>query len=219
MIIDHNHVEYRKRWAKAGLNKYNGAFYYSKEIVKNIIPNVETDRNWITVNLPGIGVDHSILFVHNNLHPDHYDWLKTYGYKDIVLVCGMPETVEKVSHLGKAIYLPLSVDVGYVEQFKVEEKTKKSAFVGRPAKRTKIEGIKLPKDVDIIEGIRREDILPLMAQYENIYGVGRVAIEAKILGCKVKKYDPRYPKVGVWKILDNKDAAVMLQDLLNEIDG
>ena len=31
-IIDHNHEAYRKRWENARLNKYNGAFYYSKEI-------------------------------------------------------------------------------------------------------------------------------------------------------------------------------------------
>ena len=117
MIIDHNHRKYREKWKQAGKNKYNGAFYYSKEIVKNIIPNVKTDRSWITVNLPGVGVDHSIVFVHNNLHPERYDWLTKY--KDIVLVCGIPETVEKVSHIGKAVYLPLSIDTEYISQFKL----------------------------------------------------------------------------------------------------
>lgn len=82
MIISHEHREYKRRWRLAGKNKYNGAFYYSKEIVKNIIPLVDTDRNWITVNLQGIGAEHSILFVHNNLHPEHYAWLK--AYKDVV---------------------------------------------------------------------------------------------------------------------------------------
>lgn len=219
MIIDHNHIEYRKRWDKAGANRYNGAFYYSKEIVKNIIPNVETDRNWITVNLPGIGAEHSILFIHNNLHPENYDWIKTYGYKDIVLVCGMPETVDKVAHLGKAIYLPLNIDVEYVEQFKAEEKTKDVAFVGRPAKRKSIEGITLPADVDILEGIKRQDLLPKMAQYKSVYAVGRTALEAKVLGCRIRKYDPRYPKTSVWKVLDNFEAAMMLQKMLDDIDG
>lgn len=216
MIIDHNHRKYREKWDRAGANKYNGAFYYSKEIVKNIIPNVKTDRNWITVNIPGVGCDHSILFVHNNLHPENYDWIQTYGYKDVVLVCGIPETVEKVKHLGKAIYLPLNIDVEYVKQFKVEEKTKDSAFVGRPAKRKMAE---LPDGIDIIENVKRQNMLPIMAQYRNIYAVGRTAIEAKALGCKIKKCDPRFPKVSIWKVVDNKDAAKMLQKMLDEIDG
>ena len=219
MIIDHNNPKYRQKWKQAGRNRFNGAFYYSKEIVKNIIPKVDTDRNWITVNVPGVGCDHAIFFVHNNLHPEHYDWIRDYGYKDVVLVCGVPETVEKVAHLGKAIYLPLSVDVAYVKQFKLQKSERSgSAFVGRPSKRT-MSGIQLPEGIDIIEGLNRPDMLAKMAHYEYVYAVGRTAIEAKILGCKLKKYDARFPDVRKWKILDNKQAAAELQKLLIEIDG
>lgn len=217
MIIDHNHRKYREKWKQAGKNKYNGAFYYSKEIVKNIIPNVKTDRNWITVNLPGIGADHSIVFVHNNLHPERYDWLTKY--KDIVLVCGIPETVEKVSHIGKAVYLPLSIDTEYIRQFKLpKEERHGTAFVGRPAK-LNIVGVNLPSGIDYIQGVKRQEMLKIMAKYEYVYAVGRTAIEAKALGCKLKAYDPRFPKVSRWKVLDNKDAAKMLQKMLDEIDG
>ena len=215
MIICHNHPKYRQKWERAGRNKHNGAFYYSKEIVKNIIPLVDTDRNWITVNIPGVGCDHGIVFIHNNLHPENYDWLKTFGYKDLVLVCGIPETVEKVAHLGHAIYLPLSIDVENVKRFKTE-KTKKAAFVGRPAKR---KNVTLPEGIDIIEDLPRQKMLAKMAAYETIYAVGRTAIEAKALGCKLKAYDPRFPKVSRWKVFDNKDAAKMLQEELDKIDG
>lgn len=215
MIIGHNHPKYRSRWNNAGKNKHNGAFYYSKEIVKNIIPLVKTDRNWITVNIPGTGCDHAIVFIHNNLHPENYDWLHDYGYKDLILVCGIPETVEKVSHLGHAVYLPLSIDVENVKKFKTE-KTKDAAFVGRPAKR---KGLELPEGIDIIEGLPRQQMLAQMAEYKTIYAVGRTAIEAKALGCRLKAYDPRFPKVSRWKVLDNKDAAKILQGLLDEIDG
>ena len=214
MIIDHNHPLYRQKWNAARKNQHNGAFYYSKEIVKNIIPNIKTDRNWITVNVQGTGCDHAIVFVHNNLHPENYEWLRKY--KDLILVCGIPETVETVAHIGKAIYLPISVDVDYVKQFKVSEKTKEAAFVGRPAKRR---GLDLPDDIDIIEGLPREELLPAMAHYKTVYAVGRTAIEAKILGCKLKAYDPRFPKVSRWKILDNLKAAKMLQEELDRIDG
>lgn len=214
MVIDHNNIVYRNRWSKAGKNKYNGAFYYSKEIIANIMPLVKTDRNWITVNIPGRCWDHSIVFIHNNLHPENYEWLKRF--KDLVLVCGVPETCEKVAHLGTAVYLPLSVDVEHVRKFRVKEKTKGAAFVGRPAKR---KDVRLPLGVDVIEGLPRNEMLKRMAQYETIYAVGRTAIEAKVLGCKLKAYDPRYPKVSRWKILDNKKAAKMLQDILDKIDG
>ena len=214
MIIDHNSYAYRLKWANAGRNKFNGAYYYSKEIVENIIPRIKTDRNWITVNVPGTGCNHAIVFVHNNLHPENYEWLKKYD--DLILICGIPETVEKVAHLGHAIYLPISVDVDYVKQFQVEEKTKDAAFVGRAVKRR---GIELPDGIDYIEGLPRPKMLEEMAKYKTIYAVGRCAIEAKILKCKLKAYDPRFPKVSRWKVYDNKDAAAKLQEELDRIDG
>lgn len=216
IIINHDHPEYRRKWKIAGKNKFNGAFYYSKEICKNIIPNVETDRNWITVNLPGYGAEHSIVFVHNNLRPERYDWLTKY--KDIVLVCGVPETVEKVSHIGKAIYLPLSIDVGYVEQFRIPpEEMSGAAFVGRPSKRT-MDGINLPAGIPYLEGMSRALLLPAMARYKQVYAVGRTAIEAKALGCEVLPYDPRFPDPDRWQVIDNLEAARILQLKLDGID-
>ena len=216
VIIDHTHPEYLRKWRNAGLNQFNGAYYYSKEIIENILPNVETSRNWITVNVKGVGCDHAVVFIHNNLRPSNYDWLKFYGFKDLVLVCGIPETCEKVAHLGKAIYLPISVDVDYVKQFRVEEKTREAAFVGRPAKKKYGQ---LPDGIDYLEGLPRDELLRRMAEYKTVYAVGRCAVEAKILGCKLKAYDPRFPKVSRWKVLDNFKAAKMLQAALDEIDG
>ncbi len=216
MIIDHTHYKYRRRrelLPKA--QRHNGAYYYSREIVKNIIPLVETDRNWITINIQGVGADHSIVFIHNNLHPENYDWLKYYGYKDLVLVCGIKETCEKVAHLGTAIYLPLSIDVDYVKQFMAEERTKKAAFAGR---RSKANAEKLPADIDYLCGMKRPQLLAAMAEYKQIYAVGRTAIEARALGCTIKAYDERFPNPRRWKVVDNKDAAKMLQKQLDRID-
>lgn len=212
MIIDHNDLRYRARWSDSNENRFNGAFFYSKEIVKNIIPRVKTDRNWITINTLGIAYDHSIIFIHNNLHPERYEWISKY--KDVVLVCGVPETCEKVKHLGKAIYLPLSVDVKYVKKF-MSDKIFDCAFAGRLAKRA---GLKLPIDCDIIGGLPRNELLSAMAMYEKIYAVGRTAIEARILGCEIGVYDPRFPDPDFWGIVDNKEAAEILQCKLNEID-
>ena len=215
MIIDHNNPVYENRRRYMGENRYNGAYYYSREIVEIMIPLVETDRNWITVNVPHQGCDHAIVFIHNNLDAAAYDHLKEYD--DLVLVCGIPETCEKVAHLGKTIYLPLSVDVAAVERFKLE-KSRDTAFVGRPAKR-RLPGVELPDGVDFLEGMPRDYLLMNMAQYRRVYAVGRAAIEARILGCEVLPYDPRFPDPEIWEVLDTREAAKILQEKLDLIDG
>lgn len=213
MIVDHDSEAYRKRWNRSGADRWNGAFYYSKEIKANIIPNVETDRNWVLVNQQGEGFDHSIVFIHNNLHPDHYEWLSRYD--DLVLVCGVPATCAKVAHLGRAVYLPLSVDVEYVRQFS-RAKTKGTAFAGRPAK---CQGVRLQPGTDILTGLPRTKLLPRMARYRRVYAVGRTAIEARVLGCEVLAYDSRFPDPSIWKVVDNLEAAAMLQEMLDGIDA
>ena len=213
IIVDHDHPLYKRKHIQAERNKWNGAYYYSKEIVDNIIPLVKTDRNWLTINVPGVGYDHSIVFIHNNLHPELYDWLQ--NYKDLILVCGVPETCVKMGHLGTPIYLPLSIDVEQVKQYRCE-KTQEVAFIGRYPKR---KGIIFPEDTHIIENLPRVEILKRMAAYKKVYAVGRTAIEAKVLDCEILPYDPRFPDPKRWKVLDNKDAAVILQKQLNLIDG
>lgn len=213
MIINHEHPEYIKKYNRLSKDgKQNGAWYYSQEITEKIISKVKTDRSWITVNIPGVGVDHSIVFVHNNLHPERYEWLSRYD--DIVLVCGVPDTVEKVKHLGKAIYLPISVDVKEVEKYKTE-KTKDTAYVGR---KVKAKYGSLPDEVDFLCGLERKDLLTEMAKYRAVYAVGRCAVEAMILGCEVLPFDERYPDPSIWKIYDSKQAARKLQRELNKID-
>ena len=209
MIIDHTHPLYRQTYAMLGANRYNGAYYYSKEICERIIPNVVTDYNWMTINVPGAGCDHMIVFVHNNKNPKYYGWLSKF--KDLILICGIPETVPKMEYLGRAIYLPLSINVEEVRQY-ITEKTKDTAFAGRKAKHR---DIKLPIDTDLLQGMPRERLLKKMAQYKKIYAVGRTAIEAKALGCEILPYDPRFPDVDRWKVIDNLEAAKMLQEELD----
>lgn len=214
MVINHTAPKYRRKWNGANYSRYNGAYYYSIEICENIIPLVDTDRNWVTINVPELGaLNHSIVFIHNNKKPELYDWLSIY--KDLILVCGVPETCAKVAHLGTSIYLPLSVNVEQVRQYRVPRKIHDTAFVGRKPKR---DGITFPEGTDVIENLPRAELLMRMAEYKKVYAVGRTAIEAKVLGCEILPYDPRFPDVDRWKIVDNKDAAKMLQKLLDEID-
>lgn len=213
MIIDHNNFKYREKWDACGKNRWNGAFYYSKEIIKNIKPLIRTDRSWITVNVKGQACDHAIVFIHNNKMPKNYEWLQEY--KDLVLVCGIEETCEKLKHLGTTIHLPLSIDVEDVKSYAVEEKDKGVCFAGRAPKRR---GLYLPERIDFLEGMPRTRFLKELARYKEVYAVGRTAIEARALGCKIKAYDPRFPDTKIWKVLDNKDAAKILQKELDKID-
>ena len=214
IIIDHNNKAYRRKWAISGGDRYNGAYYYSREIVDNIIPNVDTDRNWVTIHIPNMAADHSIVFIHNNINTGIYEFLKHFD--DVILVCGVPETVEKVKHIGKAIYLPLSIDLDYVNTFRVGkyEKTSPVAFVGRKEKKTP----EVPEEVPCICDMPRPELLQAVARQKSVYAVGRCAIEAKALGCKILPYDSRYPKVSRWKVLDNLEAAKILQKELDKID-
>ena len=63
-------------------------------------------------------------------------------------------------------------------------------------------------------------MLEFIAPYEELYAIGRCAIEGMVLGCKIKPFlMDRYPDPNYWKILDNKDAAKILQKELDKIDG
>lgn len=219
MIIDHNHPLYaKKRRSMRDGNQYNGAYYYSKEIVKNIIPNVKTDRNWITIRLSDMQEhpDHSIIFIHNNRNPNYYSYLK--DYKDCILVCSLPTTAENLSFFGKTIYLPLSVDVEAVKKYRVKNKTEEIAYAGRASKLNYFNN-RVPKDTPILANMPQGKLLKEMAKYKTIYASGRTAIQAKILGCKVLPHETNFPDSSVWKVLDNKDSAKMLQEMLDKIDG
>lgn len=215
MNITHEHPLYKTRRSKQGNGKYNGAYYYSKDIVKYIIPNVKTDRKWVTVRLEDCteNLDHSIVFIHNNRNPNYYEYLRKY--KDVVCVCSQPHTYENMKFFGNPVLLPLSLDVKSVEKYKLKTHDKDTAFAGR---RLKLNN-HVPNKADILTDMSQTELIKAMAHYKEIYAVGRTAIQAKILGCKVLPYDNMYPDPRIWKIVDCTEAVKMLQRILNEIDG
>lgn len=219
MIVDHTNPDYvKKRNSLTGGNKFNGAYYYSREIVKNIIPHVKTDRNWVTIRLSDTPIpDHSIVFIHNNRNPNYYEFLRKY--KDLILVCGLEKTVENMQFFGKAIYLSLSIDVAYVKRFRVEEKTKEMAFAGRMIKISKMYHAPVPKECDILTNMPQNKLLKAMADYKKVYCTGRTALQAKVLGCEIGVHDPNFRDPHIWKVIDNRDAAKMLQYEIDKIDG
>ena len=215
MIINHESPIYQAQRSKLGNSFHNGAYYYSVDICKNIIPNVKTDRNWVTIMVNKECLDHSIYFLHNNLYTYKYNFIK--NYKDVIVVAGTPETAYRCRRLGRGcIYLPLSIDVDYVKSFKAKRKTKDVCYAGRA---NKIYSELVPNGTDMLCNLEQDDLLKQMAKYKRVYAVGRTAIEAKVLGCEVLAYDPRFPNPDLWEVLDNKEAARILQDELDKYDN
>ena len=87
----------------------------------------------MTVGFEGMCFDHSIVFAHSNLHPHVYKYLEAFD--DLILVCSWHQQMEAVKQWGKPVFLPMSVDIGYVEQFK-REKDRDICFAGRMEKCT-----------------------------------------------------------------------------------
>lgn len=221
---DPNYIAYCKMFHPKGSGAHNGAYYYSQEIVKNIIPNVKTWRPWDTLGMKHLrSLDHAIVFIHHNLNHDKvYGWLKRY--KDLVYVCSTAASVSWATDQlnGSTVFLPLSVDTEYVKQFKTK-KTKEACYAGNLWKFKKPDIAKyVPEGTDFpSKNIPREELLKFIAPYKVCYAIGRTALEAKALGCEVKNCDSRYDGVD-WPIFDNKEVAAILQeqlDLLDELAG
>lgn len=218
---DPDYIAYCKVHHPNGKGHYNGAYYYSKEIVKNIIPNVKTSRPWDTLGMKFIKTNnHSIVFIHHNIdHEKVYRWLRSY--KDLVLVCSTPITLEwaKTVDGGHAVFLPLSIDTDYVEQFRTE-KTKDTCYMGNRWTFKKEYEDKLPAGVDFPpQDMPREELLKWVAPYRKCFAIGRCAIEARILGTEVLPFYPVFPDPSFWKIISNQEAAKILQKELDQIDG
>ena len=216
MIISHESPEYVAKWnAMHPEGRHNGAYYYSKEIVQNIIPLIETDYNWVTINI-GKAMDHSIVFIHCNINSlEVYKYLEQY--KDLILVCGLESTAyEMRKKFNHVLHVPLSIDIADVKKHARSKHWREYAFCGRYSKVADYRD-KLEAGTKIISGRDRNEMLDEMATYKYIYGVGRVALEAMALGCKVLPYDPRFPDPMFWELIDNKDAAKILQRKLNRI--
>ena len=80
-------------------------------------------------------------------------------------------------------------------------------------------GAKFPRGTEEIKGLPRPEFLRKLAQYEKVYAVGRVALEAKALGAEILSYDERFPDPERWEVMDNAEAAQILQMKLDLIDG
>lgn len=213
MIFSHLNQEWKD--THVGIN--NGAYWYSKELLENIVPKIKTDRNWVLINVDNQCKNHSIVFIHNNAHPESYYWLK--DYEDLILICSQIKTLEIMISMFPqfhVVYIPLSIDTNYVSKFKVKRKTKEVAYFGREVKCP--DEIKNNPNIDKIFGKDREKILKEVAKYKKVYAIGRCALEAKCLNCKVISHKGEYINTK-FDLLDNKEVIPLIQRICDEIDG
>lgn len=217
MIISHEHPEYQKLRNKAKFQNH-GCWFYSNEIVENIIPRVKTTRDWNTVGRDLDGMhDHMIVFLHDNSTPWNYEWLKKY--KDLVLVCSSHYTMDSVKFSGRTIFLPMNIDTEYVKQFRAPEKTKDTCFYGNPWVLENSDRTFLPEEeIEIISNVPRDEALKEVAKFKRCYAIDRCAQECQVLGCELEELWPRYSCDNFSKVLDNRDAAKILQEELDKLE-
>lgn len=217
-VIGIDNMQYRGYRKTFSSGKHNGAYYYAKEIEKNIVPLVKTDRNWDLLGMKfTTHYAHSIVFIHHNLSFD-----KTYGFlkkfDDQLLVVSSWRTYAAAQDAGfNVIFVPLSIDVDYVQKFSTL-KTKDACYAGNRWKFKEKDLAKfVPESVDCPKAdLPRDDLLKFIAPYKKCYAIGRCAIEARALGCGIMKCDSRYEPED-FPLLDNKEAAKILQEELDKI--
>ena len=203
MIISHLDKDYH-------MPCENGAHIYSELICKYFVPNIITGMNWNTINV-GKGVDNSIVFIHSNINTvKRHGFLKDYDRQ--LLICSQQSTCRLTENLGTPVYLPLSIDVGYVQQF-ITTKDRYCCYAGRRAK-ADTETFK-KNGVDILADMSHDELLKEMARYHYVYAVGLTALEAKCLNCNVLPYDQRFPNPAVWKVRDIRQMIPVLQNIID----
>lgn len=211
-IISHLSPEY----LNLPITHDNGAYFYSKELLENIVPHIKTKRNWILINAEGKCFDNSIVIIHNNKNPERYEWLKQY--KNLILVCSQVKTLQTLIEMHPkfhTILIPLSIDTEYVKKFRVKRKTKEIGYFGRIVKAPSY--IIEDDSIDKIYGLDRDKLLKTLAKYKKVYAIGRCALEAKCLGCEVLPHAGEYENTE-FILYDNKDVIPEFQRLIDEID-
>ena len=221
IIVSSNHPQYvARRNALPPTDRFNGAYYYSKDLENLVCPLLETKR---PINLLGMkscgGVDGMIVFVHQYVDvARNYAWLKQFN--NLIIVSSDHRADRILRHLGKVVHLPLSVDTVEIAKHRVERKDQYACYYGNPwgFKRQEIHEL-VPPEVHRFGTMPREKAWDVIAHYQYCYAIGLCALEAQQLGCKLRQSRYRYPNPArSFPVLDCRDAAKMLQKALDLID-
>ena len=219
VYIHYNDINYVRKWENLPSGKFNGAYYYSRDIEEHLAPYLTTKR---PINVIGTvccgGVDHMVVFIHNYLNSKAYGWLSRYN--DVIVVSSDYNVEDEILKNHKVIHLPLSVNVEEIAKHKVKKKTEDACYMGNQWVFKKQELAELvPPDVHRFGEMDREKLWDIVAKYKYAYAIGLCAIEARVLGCRLKMSRYRYPDPeGKFKVFDLREAAVCLQEAIDILE-
>lgn len=214
IIQDHNTEEYKQRYDSITTGKHNGAYYYSKEIIENFIPNIITDYNWQTI-YHNKAPEHCIVFVHSNNNLALYNYLLQYD--DVILVCSTKHSQEQLLLKGhkQVIYVPLSIDVEYLSKFKSETKRGTIACGNVWAFTAVTKTYFIQNKIPHYHDLERDELLTKMGNTKTVYAIGRCAMEAIYLGANVIQPDKEYPVEKYDTYYTQTDAIRIMQEQLD----
>lgn len=216
IIQDHTTKEYLRARRRLSRGKFNGALFYSKEIVESFIPNIETDYHWQTINHQK-APDHCIVFVHSNNALGRYDYL--LKYKDIILVCSTNHSVSQLQKRGhkQVIYVPLSIDTDYLDKFKCEQKNGTVACGNVWAFTQSMKDFFRLNKIKHYHDIPRVSLLEIIGKSEKVFAIGRTAMEAIYLGAEVIQPEKEYPVEKYDTYFSQSDAIKIMQKELDKL--
>ncbi len=199
------------RYKRIRRGKVNtGSYFYALEIENNILPELKNiDLTIITTGASlfrtGEIRRNTVVVCHDNRNT-----LKSYSKflgKNCLWICSKESTAATLRAVDEnAVYIPLSIDVEYVKQFRTA-KTKDIAFVGNAWGFKRNYLASLPSNIDQLSGMGREQLLNAMAQYKRVIAEGRCLMEAQVLGAQteVPQYEDGIESVYV-EALDNRET-------------
>jgi len=221
VIISTKSPEYIKARNALKSGKFNGAYYYAREIEEIMLPLLKTDRNVFTIHVPNIGIDNALIWAHSNIQLEsvYNHWHK---YKDLVFIVSQKQTYDKLICLfpnDKIIYLPLSIDFSYLDKFKYMGQRKGSVYFGNVwAERHSIFE-KIPKSVNRLHDVPRKRGLEIIARAETVYACGRCYLESLYLNPKGTIHvKPDYATDDL-VLIDTHEAVKLLQKELDKIEN
>mgnify|MGYP003509219024 CR=1 FL=1 len=195
LVIGTNTQRFKDWYATQGAGKNNGAYWYAKEIEELILPTFNAlpicvvtagAKLYTSRDIPA----GSVIICHDNRSTFKSYW-KLYGRGNL-WVCSKHSSVDTLKAKGEnAVYVPLSIDTGYIKQFKLKKRTKDTAFVGNAWGFKKSYLKSLPPDSTQLSDMPREALIKEMAKYKHVIAEGRCLMEAQTLGakCEVPQYN------------------------------
>lgn len=218
-IVGTNQQRFEDWRSRQGVSANNGSYWYARELEEIILPGINVNAYVITAGAKlyrKYEVPSGAVIVCHDNRTTFESYGKHFG-NDILWICSKYSTVATLQGYGEnAVYVPLSIDTRYVEQFK-RKKTKDIAYVGNSWAFKKDYLESLPKSIQQLSGMERDTLLKEMAKYKRVIAEGRCLMEAQVLDakCEVPLYGDGIESVYV-EALDSREVIPEWREVLEQ---